>query len=61
MHLRICQQPTSSFANVHFKHKDIRNILCNLDPAKATGPDEIPTKVLRECAAELASPLSHLF
>jgi len=56
-----CQQPTSSFANVHFKPKDIRNILRNLDPAKATGPDEIPTKVLRECAAELASPLSRLF
>jgi len=61
MHLRICQQPTSSFANVHFKPKDIRNILCNLDPAKATGPDETPTKVLREFAAKLASPLSHLF
>ena len=47
--------------NIAFKAKDIRRLLRNLKPDKATGPDEIPTRVLRECCAELAGPLSRLF
>ena len=53
--------PSSHFGHVHFKPKEVRNILRNLDPGRATGPDEIPTRVLKECAAELASPFSRLF
>ena len=56
-----CPLPSSYLGNVHFKPKDVRNTLRNLDPGKASGPDEIPTRVLKECAAELASPLSRLF
>lgn len=41
--------------------KDVRNIPRNLDRGKASGPDDIPTSVLKECVAELASPLSRLF
>ena len=51
----------SSFNNVTFKPKIIHRLLRQLDPAKATGPDLIPSRVLKECSAELASPLSRLF
>ncbi|CAJ1069817.1 hypothetical protein Bbelb_118400 [Xyrichtys novacula] len=56
-----CPLPSSFFGEVNFRPKDVRNILRKLDPGKATGPDEIPTRVLKECTAELASPLCHLF
>jgi len=52
---------TKSISSVIFKHKDVKKILKHLKPDKATGPDLIPTRVLKECSAELASPLSHLF
>ena len=32
-----------------------------LSTGKATGPDEISARVLKECAAELAAPLTRLF
>ena len=35
----------------------IDNILKNLDPDKASGPDGLPSRVLRECAHELATPI----
>ena len=46
---------------VAFKAKDVKRHLRKLNPDKATGPDEIPTRVLKECSAELARPLSCLF
>lgn len=51
----------SSMERVTFKAKDIRRLLQNLQPDKATGPDNIPARVLKECSAELARPLSSLF
>ncbi|KAI8518836.1 hypothetical protein Bbelb_020930 [Branchiostoma belcheri] len=47
--------------NITFKPKEIRKILRELQPDKANGPDAIPNRVLKECCAELASPLSRLF
>ena len=44
-----------------FKVKDVRKRLRNLQPDKATGLDEIPARLLKECSAELARPLSLLF
>ena len=44
-----------------FKPKDIKRILRSLKPDKASGPDQVPSRVLKECAAELASPLCRLF
>ena len=46
---------------VTFKAKDVKKHLRKLQPDKATGPDNIPAKVLKECSAELARPLSMLF
>ncbi|XP_019618294.1 PREDICTED: ATP-binding cassette sub-family A member 1-like [Branchiostoma belcheri] len=47
--------------SITFKPKEIRQILRELQPDKANGPDAIPNRVLKECCAELASPLSRLF
>ena len=44
-----------------FKPKAIRQILKNLKIEKATGPDQIPNRVLKTCHTELASPLCRLF
>ena len=52
---------TSSIEKLTFKPKEVKRHLHNLQPDKATGPDNIPAKVLRECSAELATPLSTLF
>ncbi|XP_052224149.1 uncharacterized protein LOC127839803 [Dreissena polymorpha] len=38
-----------------------RKLLANLDPHKATGPDSIPTKFLKDFAQELAPVLTLLF
>lgn len=40
---------------------EVHQILATLDPNKATGPDEISGKVLKECADELAPSLTKLF
>jgi hypothetical protein len=37
-----------------------RYVLEHLDPSSATGPDKLPTRILRECADELAKPLLFL-
>ena len=47
--------------NVHFRQREVRRELRNLNPSKATGPDGIPAIVLKECADDLARPLSMLF
>ena len=51
----------SSVENVTFKPKIINRLIRQLAPDKATGPDHIPPRVLKECSAELASPLNRLF
>ena len=52
---------STSMSNFVFKPKTIRQILKNLKIEKATGPDQIPNRVLKTCHAELASPLCRLF
>jgi len=51
----------SSLALIHFRSTAVRRILSGLDVSKATGPDGISTRVLKECAKELAGPLTRLF
>ena len=47
--------------SIHFRQANVRRRLSQLDPSKATGPDAIPARVLKECAAELALPVTKLF
>ena len=51
----------NSFVDLYFEIYDIYQILRNLNPSKAAGPDGIHGKVLKYCARSLAYPLSILF
>ena len=55
------QSTTASIDSITFKPKAVHRLLKQLSPDKATGPDEIPARILKECSAELASPLCRLF
>ena len=46
---------------IDFRPYKIEKLLSEINPNKACGPDGIPGKVLKECAASLAHPLSILF
>ena len=48
-------------SQVRFRPTTVRRYLKGLDVSKATGPDGIPARVLKHCAAELSQPLSQLF
>ncbi|KAK3527280.1 hypothetical protein QTP86_018608 [Hemibagrus guttatus] len=39
---------------------DVRKTLCRVNPRKAAGPDNIPGRVLRECAEQLADVLTDI-
>ena len=45
-------------ANIVFSEIDVINVLKGLDVNKGSGPDDIPLKVSRECADELAPSLT---
>ena len=38
----------------------VRQILCNLSPHKACGPDNVSARVIRECAVELSVPITKI-
>ena len=50
-----------SIGSVHFRPGTVRRELRRLNSSKATGPDNIPARVLKECADALCKPLSRLF
>lgn len=50
-----------ALTTVHFRPDAVHRLLARLDASKATGPDGISARVLKECARELAKPLSQLF
>ena len=58
---RLPQRTTAKCKKVIFWPKQVRKQLQKLDVNKASGPDGIPALVLRNAAAELASPLARLF
>ena len=57
-----CQRLTNIRKDtVNFDVIDIYKVLCSLKPGKATGPDLIGNRILRNCAAPLARPLYIIF
>ena len=46
---------------IHFRLADVRSRLAKLNTSKATGPDNIPARVLAQCSSELAEPVTELF
>jgi hypothetical protein len=57
---------TTKFKNANLKHiiltvTEVEKALKELNPTKAPGPDGIPTKIMKECATELAPLFLHLY
>ena len=50
-----------SIDRIYFRQANVLRQLKRLDASKASGPDGISCRVLKECATELAMPLSRLF
>ena len=55
------QRTQKSIGSVHFRPATVRRELRRLNSSKAIGPDNIPARVLKECADALCKPLSRLF
>ena len=47
--------------DLHISIEGVEKLLHNLDPNKASGPDNIPNKILKLCAKELAPAITHIF
>ncbi len=54
-------QPEIKIEQKVIQPEEVFEILINLDISKATGPDGISNRLLRESAVSIAQPLSHLF
>ncbi|KAK3508072.1 hypothetical protein QTP70_012309 [Hemibagrus guttatus] len=40
---------------------DVKRTLCRVNPQKSAGPDNIPGRVLRECAEQLVDVFTNIF
>ncbi len=47
--------------NINFDFREIRTLLKNINANKAAGPDGIHGRILKQCAASIAYPLSKIF
>ena len=50
-----------SFSDIVLHVGEVEAVLKSLDPNKATGPDEIPARILKETATTIAPSLCKLF
>ena len=48
-------------SEITLSFNEVRDCLPNLDPSKATGPDGIPARVLKECSEQITPSLCALF
>jgi hypothetical protein len=53
--------PKPSIDVLTIQEEGVAKLLRNLNASKASGPDEIPSKVLKNCASILAAPLTCIF
>ncbi|CAB4042706.1 Hypothetical predicted protein, partial [Paramuricea clavata] len=51
----------SSISSIDLTQEEVCHALQNLDPSKAHGPDGLPSRILKECAHQLAPSLHYLF
>ena len=47
--------------NIVIEEREVETALKAIDPTKATGPDNISSRLLKECAESLAYPLTRIF
>src|SRR5664279_1939223 len=57
----VCNKARKELNTVEISHEAVLDLLKKLKPEKSPGMDGIHPKVLRECANELAGPLTTLF
>ena len=50
-----------SISDLHISTEGLEKLLRNIDPSKASGPDLVPCRFLKELAAELAPILTEIF
>ena len=55
------QSPFSDMPEIIFTVPGIEKLLMAVNPSKASGPDQIPARILRDAAAELAPAFTSLF
>ena len=55
------KQVEESLENMKIDKKGVQKLLQNINPSKASGPDEIPNIVLKECSNELSVAVTFLF
>jgi len=53
--------PSPLMQDIHFTNPGIEKLLQNLNPSKASGPDLLPTRILKMIAAEIAPILTVIF
>ena len=53
--------PLSCISSIDLSLEEVYQALLNLDPSKAHGPDGFPSRILKECALQLAPSLHYLF
>ena len=54
-------EPIPNIAQLSVEVEGVLSLLTNIDPHKATGPDNIPPRLLRETAYQMAPLLSFIF
>ncbi len=54
-------QRAPTMPDIHITAQGVQKLLENLNPSKAAGPDQIPARILKICAKQLASALAQLF
>ena len=57
----VSSSPISSISSIELTEEEVCHALQNLDPSKAHGPDGLPSRILKECAHQLAPSLHYLF
>ena len=47
--------------SIHISTRDVELLLQRIQPHKASGPDMIPARVMKECASSIAPPRTEIF
>jgi hypothetical protein len=50
-----------SIPDLEIRSEGIEKLLKNINPSKASGPDNIPNRILKECAKQLAPGLTRIY
>ena len=53
------QHPVEGIEDLHISVVGVQNLLTSLNPKKANGPDQLPVRILKETAVEIA-PILHV-